>query len=195
MNLTYNAWWHKDVVEVCLEDKVLYSVGHDVPTPVSRLGTIAALVSALEVWDADPLGLRLRFHYTAYCRDPDIRVSWGRRTEYDAPDWLGITRLTYDGSVLRSARIILNVDEAEWCRDVNLDGGTIRRPGCYAMFDTLVHEMGHAIGLDHSSDPTSYMISASSTRPQSTGARTVTKEDLRVLRDVYATTETVAPTP
>jgi hypothetical protein len=190
MDLTYDAWWHKDEITVCIEDSIYYSAENTIQTPVSRVGTTAALVTALAAWDAEHLGLRLKFSYETRCRNPDIKVTWGRNTEYTVNnEWLGITRVDYTGSTFRSAKIILNVDEKEWCNDVNLDAGTIRHSGCYSVYDTLVHEVGHAIGLNHSSDPNSFMVSSSSANVEKTSRRHITSEDLRVLKSVYSSSE------
>lgn len=187
MDLTYNAWWHKDEITVCLEESIYYSHENSVQSPVSHLGTMTALVSALEVWDNPYLGLRLKFSYQMNCRNSDISVTWGRSTEYTlSDDWLGITRTDYSRNQINSTQIVLNVDEKRWCRDVNIDAGTIRKDGCYSVYDTLVHELGHSIGLNHSSEKTSYMLSSSTDSSGESSIRTVTKEDLRVLKSVYS---------
>jgi len=190
MDLTYNAWWHKDEITVCLEDTIYYSHENPVQSPVSQLGTATALISALEVWDDSDLKLRLRFSYQMNCRNPDIRVTWGRSTEYTESDsWLGITRVDFSKRYIRSTEIVLNVDEKSWCSDVNIDSGTIRKNGCYSVYDTLIHEIGHAIGLNHSTDTNSYMFGQSSNEIYEVIRRDVTKEDLRVLRSVYSQNE------
>lgn len=185
MDLTYNAWWHKDEITVCLEESIYYSHENSVQSPVSQLGTMTALVSALEVWDDPGLSLRLKFSYQMNCRNPDIKVTWGRHTEYDG-DWLGITRVDYDANRINSTEIVLNLDEKEWCRDVNIDSGTIRKDGCYSVYDTLVHEIGHAIGLDHSTDEKSFMYFNSSDEIYEVIYRSVTREDLHALKKVYS---------
>jgi predicted Zn-dependent protease len=83
----------------------------------------------------------------------------------------------------------MNVDEKEWCRDVNLDSGTIRKAGCYSVYDTFIHEVGHVLGLSHSDDPKSLMSPSSTTDPVEASSKTQTKEDLKVLRRFYGNSD------
>ncbi len=185
MDLTYGAWWHKDEISVCVDHSQYFDCEQEVCSPVSSLAFDVSLLSALQSWDSDYTGVRYRFNLQTSCRGADLVVRWGRSPEYKDPEWLGITRLNVVGTKIESAIIIMNVDEKEWCRDVNIDAGTIRKEGCYAVYDTFVHEVGHVLGLKHSSDPESYMYAQSTTSPLVASNKRKTKEDLKVLRRFY----------
>jgi predicted Zn-dependent protease len=189
MDLTHSAWWHKDEISVCVDHSQYFDCEQEVCSPVSPIAFDASLLSALAAWDSEYKGVRYHFSLQTSCRDADVVVRWGRSPEYKDPDWLGITRVNTSGNKINSAFIIMNVDEKEWCRDVNLDSGTIRKAGCYSVYDTFIHEVGHVLGLSHSDDPKSLMSPSSTTDPVEASSKTQTKEDLKVLRRFYGNSD------
>ncbi len=89
---------------------------------------------------------------------------------------------------LRQATIALNGNDFQWITGTKTSGSD-GRPGA-DLQSVLTHQLGHALGLSHTHDPTATMYFWGTGR----AGRTLTADDARALRFVYPAIEATAST-
>ena len=122
--------------------------------------------SAFAEWN--DAGFPLRFTYIDDSERADIRIRWRERFPAEEGQRIGVTeRLHTSEFWIASARIdIANHDSTGRLIPTRMIGGTLR------------HEIGHALGLNHASDPTSVMYRESA-------GTTISPSDRATLRLLY----------
>jgi len=122
--------------------------------------------SALAEWN--DAGFPLRFTYIDDSERADIRIRWRERFPAEEGQRIGVTERIHTSEFwIASARIdIANHDSTGRLIPTRMVGGTLR------------HEIGHALGLNHASDPTSVMYRESA-------GTTISPSDRATLRLLY----------
>jgi len=112
-----------------------------------------AIYDAALTWNTAGAGLRFRvrdWNYTGDRKDGAVSVVY---TEIDPVNnrIIGYThRLPSTGShTIQRARVQINSTDP-YCTQPG-------QTGCYEMFNVVLHELGHALGLPHSDDPSDVM--------------------------------------
>jgi predicted Zn-dependent protease len=179
MDLAYGAWWHKDDISIC------YQESSSVRSPLTDAAVVGSMARAAAEWSKQEFGLRYRLVITTRCETADIKVLWNRGSAFSTDEWLGMTTSKSSIERILGVTIHLNADDTGWCKGLNPEGGKLRQEGCYSVYDTIVHEVGHALGLDHSEDDKSFMVDWSSPYTSETAIRSVTPADLETLQKYY----------
>ena len=122
--------------------------------------------SAFAEWNE--AGFPLRFRYIDDSERADIRIRWRERFPAEEGQRIGVTERIHTSEFwIASARIdIANHDSTGRLIPTRMIGGTLR------------HEIGHALGLNHASDPTSVMYRESA-------GTTISPSDRATLRLLY----------
>ncbi len=142
----------------------------------------AAIAAALERWSRIP-GSSLRFAPPAPAQDGVIRMDGESLITFAdnssnrslVTSAIAVTRLTADDDgAFTDTDIVFNP---------SLPFSTTQTPGTFDIEGTLTHELGHAIGMDHSGPVTATMF-ATAVRG-SRRLRTLTEDDRAFVREVY----------
>jgi predicted Zn-dependent protease len=166
-----------------------FSYSSDPSVPFSS--TIAAtyqqtVMMAALTWESVA---NVTFQQIADSGDPtqatDIRVGFG---DISNGSEIGLTAYQFAGtSFLPDVSIFLE-DPALDPLIQNADGSFTYQGTTTELFQVLLHEMGHALGLDHSTDPNAVMYP--SLGPQN---RTLDASDIAGIDAIYGTNATVTP--
>jgi predicted Zn-dependent protease len=129
------------------------------------------VMSALKAWEAT--GVPLDFRIVPPDEPADIRVHWIDRFDGNYEGW---TTITWSGAgSLIAANVTLSVHSPKG-----------HRLSPAARDQVLLHELGHAVGLSHSSDTSSIMRA-------NVKALSISDGDAAALRTLYATARASAP--
>ena len=122
--------------------------GEDGPLPKEALRD-AFLEASTEWGERAQVGFRLATH----AETPDVLVSWGRGSHGACPSFGSDTSVAHAGPPSPGTFLHLDAGRA-WTTDpCDSDGDEA------SLAKTMLHEMGHLIGLDHGPDPESLMYS------------------------------------
>jgi matrixin len=176
--------WSVLEVQVLVDD----SVGADnVPALVE------ATQRAVEAWNAAS-SMRLVFDpktsvraVGANAHPGGIVVRWAGGSWDHDQKWLGYTALAFATStgVAVSASVTINDASVHWTT-LHDDENEKREAAARQLFDlpaTVTHEMGHALGLDHSEIEAATMYA--STRPGETKKRELNGDDISAVDSLY----------
>lgn len=112
---------------------------------------------------------KMRFYYVPRANSADIEVRFVEKIEEPLSDLtIGLTRTTKYGESINHAVI--------WIADKTLDDKVLNQDIRYVV---MVHEVGHAIGLKHSSDNKSVMF------PGANAKMEITPTDIAKLKQIY----------
>lgn len=102
------------------------------------------------------------------------------------PGALALTDLSYDPATgaIASVSITINAVDYDWAIVDPAAGAATTCDGAFDLQSTLTHELGHALGLAHSADPTATMYPKS--RPCDAARRTLAPDDLDGIAAAYA---------
>ncbi len=130
----------------------------------------AAITLAIATWQAaDPA-----LHITYLGKHPgDVTIDWGA---VPAVADAAVTHLYPVGPVFVSATITLNTAMPWGYQTASYEAGVADLPS------TLIHELGHALGLGHSTDPLAVMFPSLALGDR---RRTLTVDDIAAIRAVY----------
>jgi len=142
----------------------------------------AAIAAALERWSRIP-GSSLRFASPTPAQDGVSRIDGKSLITFSDDSFnralvgsaIAVTRLTADDDgAFADTDIVFNP---------SLPFSTTQTPGTFDIEGTLTHELGHAIGMDHSGPVTATMF-ATAVRG-SRRLRTLTEDDRAFVREIY----------
>jgi hypothetical protein len=137
---------------------------------ITQLSYKAAVQSAFAAWESVA---NIDFVEVADSFGSDIRVGWSM---IDGPyNTLGVAASMFSAGQMIKAEIAFDVAEA-W-QPSSGEGETVN------FYATALHEIGHAIGLDHSSEPSSIMY------PQQLNVATLSDADIAVVQSIYGSAE------
>ncbi len=121
-------------------------------------------------WDRLTNG-NVRFKFVSSPNTAQIQVYFVKQINYEKQDRaIGLTKTLNVGSNKKMAKAIIYIAEKDQ------SGRTLRKDEAYT---TILHEIGHSIGLGHSSDPKSAMYYAEN------DIQEISKNDLRQLKKLY----------
>ncbi|MEM6744451.1 MAG: matrixin family metalloprotease [Pseudomonadota bacterium] len=143
--------------------------------PIVQTAFRKRVEEAFDLWEAV---LDIEFVQVASSARADIQMGFA---EIDGPGGvLGQALTRFSGRRLERASIVMDIDEA-WTADADFSG--VRRGDPQNFFAVFAHELGHAIGLDHLSNPNTLMY------PFSNGVTTLSKSDVRAGASLYGPNE------
>jgi len=164
------------------DPEIGYVLNPDGDHGLDPLGVELAVTSAAESWERVP-GIDLRFDYEGQTATREQANGDGENLVYFEDDWgdLGdsLLAVTYVYSNAQTGEI-LDFDMA-----VNLDypWSTTGENDAYDLQNSITHEFGHAVGLDHSKDGDATMYG--STYKGETDKRTLEVDDEQAARYLY----------
>lgn len=124
-------------------------------------------------WDRLTSG-NVRFKYVSSPNTAQIKVYFVKKIDTQNKQSLdraiGLTRYSYLGNNKKFTRATIYIAEK------TQEGKNLNRDEVYTV---MLHEIGHAIGLDHSNDPESVMY------PSENVIQEISKADLRTLKKLY----------
>ncbi len=115
----------------------------------------------------------------------DIRVGFGNISNGSE---IGLTTYQFSGSRFLPDVSIFLKDPALDPLIQNPDGGFTYQGTTTQLFQVVLHEMGHALGLDHSTDPNAVMYSILGAQN-----RTLDASDIAGIDAIYGTNATITP--
>jgi hypothetical protein len=161
-------------------------IGLDATAPnrtVSPDGVRDALRAAVEVWNEIP-ELPIRFVLTT-THQPAVRVRFCHTSWHGDMDDLGKAVFTADVETGEVSSAVVEINE---CDRAFLPPEQAQ-DGRFDLQAVLTHELGHVLGLGHSSNPESLMY----TRGGTAGTRTPKTDDRAAIALVYDTTLVTQP--
>lgn len=121
-------------------------------------------------WDRLTNG-NVRFKFVSSPNTAQIQVYFVKQINYEKQDRaIGLTKTWNAGSNKKMSKAIIYIAEKD------KTGRTLRKDEAYT---TMLHEIGHSIGLEHSTDPKSAMYYAEN------DVQEISKNDLRQLKKLY----------
>lgn len=164
---------------------ITWSIETTVGDVLDETGVIKMTRLAIDQWATTGL----KFKFTSDYRNAMIKVSFKRGDHGDGSPFDGpglIVAHAFLPGVVMSGQVHLDADETF----KTLDGYSIREPGVLAskdatcLYATLLHEIGHAIGLEHSSKRNSVMYKFyNSNEPN----RRLSDDDRNAVQQLYFT--------
>src|SRR4051812_28829811 len=152
------------------------------PSSLSQAAVNAALTTALNAWSSV------------------AAITFTQTSQANRPDSIDFSFQSLDGPGGELAQGYLpdDVDPGRIAGDVQFDSseqwevGNSRGGGAYDLVLTAVHELGHSLGLDHSSVAGSVMAPSISAIQQFPG---LAATDVNSLRSLYAPADSTSPNP
>ena len=172
--------WHKEIVQ--------YTLRANAPRGITLNHTEDAVITSFETWN-QVLGTSFTFEYTGRSRNTGIGfdstpgainenvVTWENENwEYDSHA-LAVTIKTFESSTgkIVDADIIVNGMQFTW----GMEGS----PNTHDIQNTLTHEIGHFLGLEHADIPEATMYASAVIGE--TSKRELHSDDMMGMRSLY----------
>jgi hypothetical protein len=160
--------------------------------PIDKLSVAkvqSVTLAAIAAWNA-VADTRVQLSFGGLVREPPhmgVYIWLDRGFVWGNNDGIAGTELEWDDNgALQVATIALNGADVQWITGTNKASGDARPSA--DLQAALTHQLGHALGLSHTHDPTATMYFWGTSRV----GRTLTADDARALRFVYPASEVTA---
>ena len=170
--------WKKDVVP--------FELNTDNAPSLTEEEVEQAIVAAAEQWDGDEVGAHTTFKYDGSSKKNGADLSDGvHLVSFDTtwnkdPSLLAVTHVWSDANnEIVHFDIEINADGISW--------STTGDPNKFDLHNTMTHEFGHALGLEHSDDSQASM--ASTTSVGEVSKRDIHEDDVQGFLTLYPENE------
>ena len=186
--VVYPAKWPDDALPV--------AIGYNADGAPAGLAVESVLASVMDVWSAAG-GHRFRFVFGGVsARDIGSCISVGARDGFNTVAWrnlptgtLGVTCSIFATDRVTGGARIIEAD-MQLATGVKWSAAGQTPLDSFDLFSTVLHELGHVLGLDHSAEQNAVMRPSTSRGRQD---RTLTPDDLAGLRAVYGDGSLTSP--
>lgn len=143
--------------------------------------TEAALKASFQTWeDVDCAFISFEYlgrrEFNSVTKDGKNRVTWLRNSWPYSSSAIGVTSTWFSGEKIIEADIEFNEVDYNWSTDGNTSDGSVD------LQSIATHEIGHLIGLDHTTDPSAVMFP---TYSGGTSQRYLSEDDIRGVCFLY----------
>ncbi len=164
------------------QDQIGFEINVDDAPNLSETEVVDAVQSAAAEWSADTHGAGTQFHYDGLSKKRGADLSDGiHLVSFDStwnqdPSLLAVTHVWSDANHdIVHFDIEINAEDALW--------STSGDPTKHDLHNTMTHEFGHALGLEHSDEPQATM--SSTTTIGETTKRDIHADDIQGFVTLY----------